>query len=47
VIPGFKTVAQVEDNLKAVDAASYSPEEMEKLARFYKEQVASEIRGAY
>lgn len=47
VIPGFKTVSQVEDNLKAVYASPYTPEEMKKLGQFYKEQVASEIRGAY
>lgn len=47
VIPGFKTVAQVEDNLKALNAAPFSPDEMEKLMQFYKEQVASEIRGPY
>lgn len=47
VIPGFKSVAQVQDNLKAIEAAPYSAEEMDKLAKFYKEQVASEIRGAY
>lgn len=47
VIPGFKTVAQAEDNLKAIYASPYTPEEMEKLGQFYKEQVASEIRGAY
>lgn len=47
VIPGFKTVSQVQDNLQAVNVGSYSTEEMHKLATFYKEQVHKEIRGVY
>lgn len=46
-IPGFKTVAQVKDNLEAVNVSTYTEEEMEKLAKFYKEQVHGEIKGAY
>ena len=47
VIPGFKTVAQVKDNLQAVEAAAFTKEELAKLASFYKEEVESEIRGPY
>lgn len=47
VIPGFKSVAQVEDNLKTLDVKPYSTEEMEKLAAFYLNKVHREIQGAY
>lgn len=47
VIPGFKTVAQVEDNLQAVKVRPYTVEEMDKLAKFYKKEVHEEIKGAY
>ena len=47
VIPGFRSVAQAEDNLKALDAREYTPEEIDRLAQFYKERVHPEIRGVY
>lgn len=47
VIPGFKNTAQVEDNLKALDVPAFSPEELDKLARFYRDEVHNEIKGAY
>ncbi|WP_203248078.1 aldo/keto reductase [Sporosarcina beigongshangi] len=47
VIPGFKNVAQVEDNLKALKVAGFSENEMNKLAQFYKNEVHNNIRGAY
>lgn len=47
VIPGFKTVKQVEDNLQALNAAAYSEDELRKIEQFYKEEVASNIRGPY
>ncbi|MCP8617948.1 aldo/keto reductase [Salirhabdus salicampi] len=47
VIPGFKTVKQVEDNLAAVQVPSYSGEEIEKLKQFYRDKVHEYIRGAY
>lgn len=47
VIPGFKTVKQVEDNLSAADVPSFSEEELRKLREFYKSEVASHIRGSY
>ena len=33
VIPGFKSVAQVEDNLQAVNVESFTEKEMSKLAQ--------------
>lgn len=47
VIPGFKTVAQVEDNLKATEVPSFSEEEQKKLSTFYRHHVHDYIRGAY
>ncbi|WP_438298281.1 aldo/keto reductase [Sporosarcina sp. FA15] len=47
VIPGFKSVAQVEDNLQTVNVESFTEKEMTKLAKFYKDEVQREIRGAY
>ena len=47
VIPGFRNVKQVEQNLQAVDAAHFSKEEMEKIKEFYEKEVHEFIRGAY
>jgi len=47
VIPGFKSVAQVEDNLQAVNVERFTEKEMTNLAKFYKDEVQREIRGAY
>ncbi|WP_166238250.1 aldo/keto reductase [Paenibacillus turpanensis] len=47
VIPGFKSEAQVVDNLKAQSVPSFTPEEMERLAVFYREEVHPYIRGSY
>ncbi|QHW29815.1 aldo/keto reductase [Paenibacillus rhizovicinus] len=47
VIPGFKNVRQVEDNLGVRSANPFSAEEHERLRRFYAEQVHDHIRGAY
>lgn len=47
VIPGFKNVAQVEDNLAAQRAPSFSGEERQRLRAFYEERVHDRIRGAY
>lgn len=47
IIPGFKTVSQVEDNLAAGDVPSFSAEEERRLADFYREEVAAFIRGPY
>ncbi len=47
VIPGFRNVAQVEDNLNALKVTGFSEPEMNKLAQFYKNEVHKNIRGAY
>jgi aryl-alcohol dehydrogenase-like predicted oxidoreductase len=47
VIPGFKTVKQVEDNLKATEVASFSETEMKKLTDFYHQEIHPNIRGVY
>jgi len=47
VIPGFKTVAQVEDNLQTENLSAYTKEEIQKIATFYQEEVRGEIMGAY
>ncbi|WP_099159483.1 aldo/keto reductase [Virgibacillus ndiopensis] len=47
VIPGFRNVKQVEDNLQALNVEGYSPKEMEKLSVFYRNEVQPYIRGAY
>lgn len=47
VIPGFRNVRQVEDNLAALDVPSFTEAERERLAAFYKEQVHPFIRGSY
>lgn len=47
VIPGFKNVRQVEDNLAARDVPSFTPEERRRLEIFYHEKVHAFIRGAY
>lgn len=47
VIPGFKNVAQVEDNLQAVNVEEFTEAEMNRLAQFYKNEVHREIKGAY
>lgn len=47
VIPGFKNVAQVDDNLAAAAAPAYTDEEKTRLRAFYEERVHSHIRGVY
>lgn len=47
VIPGFKNVGQVEDNLGAMAVPSFSDAELERLRSFYRSEVAGHIRGAY
>lgn len=47
VIPGFKNVNQVEENLGAIDVRSYSEDELEQIADFYQEKVHENIRGPY
>jgi aryl-alcohol dehydrogenase-like predicted oxidoreductase len=47
VIPGFKTVGQVEDNLQAAEVHSFSSEEQQRLASFYEQEIHPHIRGPY
>lgn len=47
VIPGFKNVKQVEDNLGTLNVPSFSPEELERLRKYYENEVAKHIRGVY
>ncbi len=47
VIPGFRNVAQVEDNLQALKVEGFTETEMNKLAQFYQDEVKKNIRGAY
>ncbi|MBP1969303.1 aryl-alcohol dehydrogenase-like predicted oxidoreductase [Virgibacillus natechei] len=47
VIPGFRNVEQVEDNLQALNVKDYSSEEKERLKDFYQTEVHPYIRGAY
>lgn len=47
VIPGFKSVKQVEDNLSALEVPGFTEEEMKRLSDFYWQKVHEHIRGAY
>jgi aryl-alcohol dehydrogenase-like predicted oxidoreductase len=47
VIPGFKNVKQVEDNLAAFDVPGFSEAELSKLREFYLAEVHGNIRGPY
>lgn len=47
VIPGFKNVAQVLDNLEALQVRPFSAAENRKLSEWYNQEVHPYIRGAY
>lgn len=47
IIPGFKNVQQVKDNLAARETQSFSEEEHQKIQQFYQEKVVDYIRGPY
>ncbi|KKI89594.1 aldo/keto reductase [Bacillus sp. SA1-12] len=47
VIPGFKTVKQVEDNLQATNVPAFSEAELKMLTDFYHQEIHANIRGAY
>jgi aryl-alcohol dehydrogenase-like predicted oxidoreductase len=47
IIPGFKNVKQVADNLSALETKPFSEEEQQKVQRFYEEKVKDFIRGPY
>lgn len=47
IIPGFKNVQQVEDNLSALETKTFSEEEKQEIQCFYDEKVKDFIRGPY
>jgi aryl-alcohol dehydrogenase-like predicted oxidoreductase len=47
VIPGFKNVAQVNDNLGVLDVPSFTEDELARLRDFYEADVRDAIRGPY
>jgi len=47
VIPGFKNIEQVLDNLGALNVPSFTEEELKKLESFYDQEVHEHIRGSY
>lgn len=47
VIPGFKNARQVEENLAAAHVAHFRADELERLARFYAERTAPNIKGDF
>lgn len=47
VIPGFKSVKQVEDNLGVLEVHSFTADERLKLRDFYLEEIEKHIRGPY
>lgn len=47
VIPGFKTVKQVEDNLQATEVPHFSEAELKKITDFYHHDIHPNIRGVY
>lgn len=47
VIPGFKSIKQVDNNLESLEAQPFSPQELERLSDFYWQEVHSHIRGDY
>jgi aryl-alcohol dehydrogenase-like predicted oxidoreductase len=46
-IPGFRSVAQVEDNLGALEVPAFTEAEHQRLQSFYQQEVHENIRGAY
>ncbi|MDR6552671.1 aldo/keto reductase [Paenibacillus qinlingensis] len=47
IIPGFKNVKQIEDNLATLEVPPFTPNELARLQSFYTTQVHEHIRGAY
>jgi len=47
IIPGFKNVKQVEDNLSALETKPFSEEEKQEIQRFYHDKIKDFIRGPY
>lgn len=47
VIPGFKSIQQIDTNLRAADTKPFTTEELQRLSDFYWTRVHDHIRGAY
>lgn len=47
VIPGFKNIKQVDNNLASLAVQPFSQEELKELSNFYWQEVHDHIRGAY
>jgi aryl-alcohol dehydrogenase-like predicted oxidoreductase len=47
IIPGFKNVKQIEDNLATLEVPAFASDEQARLHSFYTNQVHEHIRGAY
>ena len=47
IIPGFKNINQVKDNLGALETKPFTEEELQTIQRFYQENVKDSIRGPY
>lgn len=47
VIPGFKNLVQVQQNLVAEDVPPFTEDELDRLSAFYRESVEPWIRGPY
>ncbi|WP_026692543.1 aldo/keto reductase [Peribacillus kribbensis] len=47
IIPGFKNVKQVQDNLSALETKSFSEDEKQKIQSYYETKVKSFIKGPY
>ncbi|KRE83247.1 aldo/keto reductase [Paenibacillus sp. Soil766] len=47
IIPGFKNVKQIEDNLATLEVPAYTTEDQARLQSFYATHVHEHIRGAY
>jgi aryl-alcohol dehydrogenase-like predicted oxidoreductase len=47
IIPGFKNIDQVKDNLGALETKPFTEEELQNIQRFYQENVKDFIRGPY
>ncbi len=47
IIPGFRNIEQIDENLKALNEKRFTDIELNKISRFYIENVESFIRGPY
>ncbi|WP_226086063.1 aldo/keto reductase [Mesobacillus sp. S13] len=47
IIPGFKNINQVKDNLGTLETKPFTEEELQTIQRFYQENVKDFIRGPY